>query len=134
MQLVGVPYYELDTVWDDVKERVGDVLEIFSDDDYSIEDVEKMILSRDAQLWTTTDKDAIYITKILIKKHHKELYGWMFQADALKEEHWQLWEIVKQWAKSQGCTKQRVAVRPGFEKAFRNHGWKKNYVTMTQEI
>jgi hypothetical protein len=134
MQLVGVPSYELNTVWNDVKSRVAEILERFSDDEYTIEDVEKMILARDAQLWTTTDKDAIYITQILIKKNHKELFGWMFHADLLKDGHWQLWESVKEWAKSQGCTKQRVVIRPGFEKAFAKHGWNKRHITMTQEI
>ena len=134
MNLVGIPSVELASVWGKVKDRVAIILDRFSDDEYTIADIEKMIMERDAQLWTTTDNDAIYITQILIKKNHNELFGWMFQADALKEEHWELWECVREWAKSQGCSKERVVVRPGFEKAFVKHDWKKRHVTLTREI
>ena len=134
MYLVGVPSSDIDEVWDSVKDRISEVLTRFGDDDYTVDDVEQMIRKAEAQLWTTTDNDAIYVTKILAGKNSKELFGWMFEADALKEEHWKLWEIVKAWARENGCNTSRVVVRPGFEKGFIKHGWKKRHVTLTQEI
>lgn len=134
MNLVGVQSSEIDGIWDDVKDRIADVLGRFSDDDYSLEDVYRQLISADAQLWTTTDKDAIYITQVLKKKSYQEVLVWMFHADELKEEHWELLEIIKMWAKQVGCTKVRVVVRPGFEKSLTKHGWKKRHVTMAQEI
>lgn len=134
MDLVGIPSQYLDVVWNDVKHRIGDVIARFSDDEMTLEMVEKEIKSMDAQLWTTSDRDSIYITKIFKKSDYSELFLWMFHADELKEDHWRLLEYIKMWAKEQGCTKSRAIVRPGFEKLLVKHGWEKRHVTMTQEI
>ena len=134
MDLVGVPAQYLDVVWNDVKDRIGTVLEKASDDEYTVADIEKMLRNRDAQLWTTTDKDAVWVTQIVVKKAHKELLAWMFQADKLTDEHWRLNDYIHLWAKEQGCIKTRVVCRPGFEKEFIRHGWKKRHVTLTQEL
>ena len=134
MDLVGVPAPYLDVVWNSVKDRIAEVLERFSDDEYDVAEVERMIRNRDAQLWTSTDQDCVYVTQILVKKHNKELQAWLFHADELKEDHWELYDQIKRWAKENGCTKTRVVCRPGFEREFVKHGWKRRHVTLTQEI
>lgn len=134
MDLVGVPAKYLDVVWNDVKERISETLERFSDEELSAEDVHQQILNRDAQLWTTNEKESVCVTKILQRKHHKELLLWLVYADEMNNEHWMFIDQIKEWAKQQGCTKARSVSRPGFGKLLVANGWKRRYITLTQEL
>lgn len=134
MDLVGVPNIELDRIWKSVRERIAETLERFSDDEVTAEEVYTLLINRDAQLWTTTDLDAIWVTQILNKHAHKEMLVWLFNADKLTDRHWEMFEQIHEWAKSVGCVKSRVIVRPGFERELTKHGWHKRHVTLTREI
>lgn len=134
MDLVGVPSTELDRVWLSVKDRIADTLERFSDDEVTADDIHVLLRNRDAQLWTTTEMDAVWVTQILNKHAHREMLVWLFNADELVERHWEMFDRIHEWAKEQGCTKSRVIVRPGFERDLKKHGWTKRHVTLTREI
>lgn len=134
MDLVGVSAQYLDVVWNDVKDRISETLERFSDDELTAEDVHQQILDRDAQLWTTTEKESVCVTKILKRKNHLELLIWIVHADKATQDHWDFIEQIKQWGKVQGCTKVSALVRPGFEKSMVKAGWKRKYVKLVQEI
>jgi hypothetical protein len=134
MDLIGVPVQYLDVVWNDVKDRISETLERFSDDELTAEDVHQQIMNRDAQLWTTTAKDSVCVTKLIKRKNHTELLLWLVHANQATQEHWDFIEQIKEWAKSQGCTKARSISRPGFEKPMIRAGWKRRYITLVQEL
>lgn len=134
MDLVGVPAQYLDVVWNDVKDRIAETLERFSDEELSADDIYKQIQERDAQLWTTTEKESVCVTKILQRKNHKELLLWLVHADEMNEAHWEFIEQIKDWAKQQGCTKARSVSRPGFGKLLVENGWKRRYITLTKDL
>lgn len=134
MDLVGVPAQYLDVVWNDVKDRIAYVLETLSDEEITVDEMQQMILNREAQLWTTNDKKSVCITRILKKLRHTEMVVWVMQSDNFCEEHWELLEQIKDWGKRQGCTQSRIVARPGFEKTLVKHGWKRRYVGLTQEL
>ena len=134
MDLVGVPAQYLDVVWNDVKDRIAYVLETLSDEEVSVDEMQRMIANREAQLWTTNDKQSVCITRILKKLHHTEMVVWVLHSDNFCEEHWNLLDQIKEWARAQGCTKSRIVARPGFEKILVKHGWKRRHITLTQEI
>ena len=135
MELVAVPPSTIDSMWAKLMPHIEKVLAIFPEEGYSPSDINKLVKSYDAQMWTTTEDDAIFVTQIQLNNLQKPyLLVWLFQADELLEEHWELLDQIKAWGKFHGCTSAKVIVRPGFEKLMIKHGWKKRHVTVTQEI
>jgi hypothetical protein len=135
MNLVGVPSISLDRVWSLVRDRIDYTVKNFGDDDgTTAEDIYAMLLNRDAQLWVSDSLDAAWVTQILTKNDDKTMLVWLFNADKLTDEHWELFEHIHDWAKELGCVRSKVVVRPGFEKSLAQHGWKKKHVTMVREI
>lgn len=134
MNLVGVPSISLDRVWNSIKDRIDYTIRNFGDDGSTAEDVYAKLINRDAQLWVTDKLDAAWVTQILNDKDGKTMLCWLFNADELTDEHWNLFELIHDWAKQQGCKRSKVVVRPGFEKSLSKHGWNKKHVTMVRGI
>jgi hypothetical protein len=135
MELVAVPPSSIDLMWAKLEPRIANVVALFKDDGYTTTDVLHMVKTYDAQMWTTSEEDAIFVTQIMLNNMKQPyLLIWMFEADKLLDEHWELLDQIKAWGKSHGCKTAKVVCRPGFEKQIMNHGWKKRHITLTQEI
>lgn len=134
MDLVGIPAQYLDVVWNDVKDRICEVLLKYGDNEYTLNDIHNAIQSRDAQLWTVLDKSAVCVTKLVKRANYKEMVIWYMHADNFNDNHWDLLDQIKSWGKQQGCSKARVYVRPGFEKNMVKHNWVRQYAILTQEL
>lgn len=132
--LVGVRHNEVENVWDAVKDRIEYTLFHYGNDVTTANDLHDLIMNRDAQLWTTSDLDAVMVTQILIKPDIKECLIWVFNADTLTDKHWLMFDDITDWAKHQGCDLLRAITRPGFEKILSKRNWKKRHVVMTRRL
>lgn len=87
---------------------------------HTIEDVEDMIASGMAQLWTG-DKSAA-VTEIIQQPLSRDFSLWLCGGD-LEEICEDMLPRAEKWAKGQGCTRVLTSGRPGWDRVMKNYGY-----------
>ena len=117
--LEGVPSQDVWKVWPEVKTLIGPAVETMGT--HGVEDVHKLIMDRDWQLWISRGKtiEAACITQIndlpkikicrIVLVAGTNMDSWLHF-----EEH------IAEWAKSQGCKKLVGELRKGWQRKLKH--------------
>jgi hypothetical protein len=116
MRIEGVPYQNLEFVWEEVAPLIKEV----EHPGFTLDDVYKAIMHRNFQLWIVLDEEhrliAALITEILVYPQLRSMRI-VFGAGA-RAKDWlpKLSELVFPWAKAHGCSYVEIEGRPGWQK------------------
>lgn len=133
----GVPAERIAYVW----AQVAPMFHKLEQDEFSLNDVHRLLLDRALQLWLVyknLEVVAVVTTEIIVYPRRKSVKI-LFAAGA-EAAHWLhlIRDIVIPWGKSQGCSAIEIEGRPGWEKLINKtfgEGWaQKRYVVFKGEI
>ena len=141
MELVRIPIIELDKVWSLVEKDIRNALAYsgqLTDSDYVFETAKEDKF----QVWVIWDKKekqtsdkyfGVVVTEIIKKKHGKVCHVYIVTGRQMSK--WQhLISKVEEFAKNEGCKMMELIARPGWQKVYNNHGYKKTHVVLEKQI
>ncbi len=141
MELVRIPIIELDKVWSLVEKDIKSALAYsgqLTDSDYVFETAKEDKF----QVWVIWDKKekqasdkyfGVVVTEIIKKKHGKVCHVYIVTGRQMSK--WQhLISRVEEFAKDEGCKMVELIARPGWQKVYNNHGYKKTHIVLEKQI
>ena len=141
MELVRIPIIELDKVWSLVEKDIRNALAYsgqLTDSDYVFETAKEDKF----QVWVIWDKKekqtsdkyfGVVVTEIIKRKHGKVCHVYIVTGRQMSK--WQhLISRVEEFAKDEGCKMMELIARPGWQKVYNNHGYKKTHVVLEKQI
>jgi len=106
MELVQIPIKELDKVWGMVEKN---------------------------QKKTNDKYFGVVVTEIIKRKHGKVCHVYIVTGRQMSK--WQhLISRVEEFAKDEGCKMMELIARPGWQKVYNNHGYKRTHVVLEKQI
>ena len=141
MELVRIPIIELDKVWSLVEKDIKSALAYsgqLTDSDYVFETA-KEDKFRVWVIWDKKEKQAsdkyfgVVVTEIIKRKHGKVCHVYIVTGRQMSK--WQhLISRVEEFAKDEGCKMVELIARPGWQKVYNNHGYKKTHIVLEKQI
>ena len=141
MELVRIPIIELDKVWSLVEKDIKSALTYsgqLTDSDYVFETAKEDKF----QVWVIWDKKekqtsdkyfGVVVTEIIKRKHGKVCHVYIVTGRQMSK--WQhLISRVEEFAKDEGCKMMELIARPGWQKVYNNHGYKKTHIVLEKQI
>ena len=141
MELVRIPIIELDKVWSLVEKDIKSALAYsgqLTDSDYVFETAKEDKF----QVWVIWDKKekqasdkyfGVVVTEIIKRKHGKVCHVYIVTGRQMSK--WQhLISRVEEFAKDEGCKMMELIARPGWQKVYNNHGYKKTHIVLEKQI
>ena len=141
MRLVSIPIEELDKVWSMVEKDIKSALAYsgqLTDSDFVYETAKQGKF----QVWVIWDKDekittnkfyGVVVTEIIKRKHGKVCHVYFVTGRQMSK--WQhLISRVEEFAKDEGCKMMELIARPGWQKVYNNHGYKRTHVVLEKQI
>lgn len=127
--LIGVPWFDVDSVWAQVEPFVHRCLRKSGEHRYWASDIREMVERREAQLWIQgfPEVDGVVLTKI--QKYPRATECVIFMVCGTLKEEWksQLFALVE-GSTSLGCTHASAYVRPGFMKLLDDWEQRQTYI------
>jgi histone acetyltransferase (RNA polymerase elongator complex component) len=75
----------------------------------------------------------VVVTEIIKRKHGKVCHVYIVTGRQMSK--WQhLINRVEEFAKDEGCKMMELIARPGWQKVYNNHGYKKTHVVLEKQI
>jgi hypothetical protein len=134
-RLYGVLSHAIDSIWQQVIPYLSKALD-YADDKYTLEDIYKFLKEREMQLWLMYVNGVMHgccITQIIIFPHHKRL-AIPFVSGIQMYKWLHLFDVIVEFAKTNGCTSIEGYARPGWEKVLKKYGFKKIYSIIKADI
>ena len=141
MELVQIPIKELDKVWGMVEKNIKSALAYsgqLTDSDF-VYDLTKQgkfqlwVLWDRKQKLTTNKYFGVVVTEIIKRKHGKVCHVYIVTGRQMSK--WQhLISRVEEFAKDEGCKMMELIARPGWQKVYNNHGYKRTHVVLEKQI
>ena len=141
MELVQIPIKELDKVWGMVEKNIKSALAYsgqLTDSDF----VYDLAKQGKFQVWVIWDKNqkktndkyfGVVVTEIIKRKHGKVCHVYIVTGRQMSK--WQhLISRVEEFAKDEGCKMMELIARPGWQKVYNNHGYKRTHVVLEKQI
>ena len=141
MKLVAIPIEELDKVWSLVEKDIKNALAYsgqLTDSDFVYETAKQGKF----QVWVIWDKDekitankyyGVVVTEIIQRKYGKVCHVYIVTGRQMSK--WQhLISEVEKFAKEEGCKMMELIARPGWQKVYNNHGYKRTHVVLEKQI
>ena len=141
MELVRIPIIELDKVWSLVEKDIRNALAYsgqLTDSDFVYETAKEDKF----QVWVIWDKNqkktndkyfGVVVTEIIKRKHGKVCHVYIVTGRQMSK--WQhLISRVEEFAKDEGCKMMELIARPGWQKVYNNHGYKRTHVVLEKQI
>jgi histone acetyltransferase (RNA polymerase elongator complex component) len=141
MELVRIPIVELDKVWSLVEKDIKNALAYsgqLNDSNFVYETAKEDKF----QIWVIWDKTqkktidkyfGVVVTEIIKRKHGKVCHVYIVTGRQMSK--WQhLINRVEEFAKDEGCKMMELIARPGWQKVYNNHGYKKTHVVLEKQI
>ena len=141
MRLVSIPIEELDKVWSMVEKDIKSALAYsgqLTDSDFVYETAKQGKF----QVWVIWDKDekittnkyyGVVVTEIIKRKHGKVCHVYIVTGRQMSK--WQhLISEIEKFAKEENCKMMELIARPGWQRVYNNHGYKKTHVVLEKEI
>ncbi len=135
MELVRIPIEELDKVWSMVEKDIKSALAYsgqLTDSDFVYETAKQGKF----QVWVIWDKDekittnkyyGVVVTEIIKRKHGKVCHVYIVTGRQMSK--WQhLISEIEKFAEDKDCKRMELIARPGWQKVYNNHGYKKTQV------
>lgn len=129
----GVPWFEADLVWPEIKPLVEHCFKKAKEHRFDVDDVYQMVKDRTAQLWVAghPEIDGVLVTQILTYPRATECL--IFLACGKLHEDWeQELSSLLVGAPSLGCTHASAYVRPGFTRLLKD--WETRQTYMVKEL
>lgn len=125
VRLYGVLSDHIDEVWNDVKPFLIKTLER-SDDKYDLDYVYKALRNKNMQLWVAFENGNLISFGISQIKNYPTQKRVVFPfVGGIHMAKWiGFFEVIKQWAKSNGCITGEIYGRRGWERALKRFGFK----------
>ena len=141
MEVVRIPIEELDKVWGMVEKDIKSALAYSSqltDSDF----VYDLAKQGKFQVWVLWDKEqkittnkyfGVVVTELIKRKFGKVCHIYIMTG---RQRHkWQhLISKIENFAKEEGCEMMELIARPGWQKVYNNHGYKKTHVVLEKQI
>jgi len=141
MNLVNIPSFNLDDVWNLVKKDISEALS-YSGNHTDADFVYDCIKEDKMQLWVVWDKDkpttlekyyGVVVTEIIQRTLVKTCN--IFIVTGRRRQKWQhLISVLEDWAKSIGCTDMYLISRKGWERIMEQFNYKKTHVVLEKSI
>ena len=141
MRLVSIPIEELDKVWSMVEKDIKSALAYsgqLTDSDFVYETAKQGKF----QVWVIWDKNekittnkyyGVVVTEIIKRKHGKVCHVYIVTGRQMSK--WQhLISGIEKFAKEENCKMMELITRPGWQRVYNNHGYKKTHVVLEKEI
>ena len=141
MRLVSIPIEELDKVWSMVEKDIKSALAYsgqLTDSDFVYETAKQGKF----QVWVIWDKDekittnkyyGVVVTEIIKRKHGKVCHVYIVTGRQMSK--WQhLISEIEKFAEDKDCKRMELIARPGWQKVYNNHGYKKTHVVLEKQI
>jgi len=130
MKTTLVPKEHVQRVWGSI-EQFAERCAKYTYGRFKADDILHELLTKDQQLWIAfDDKDihAFWVTEVVQYPQTKILV--MHFTGGNRIEEWQTIGLkhLQQFARATGCTKIESYGRPGWEKVWKNEGYKKRFV------
>ena len=141
MKLVRIPTQELDKVWGMVEKDIKSALAYSSqltDSDF----VYDLTKQGKFQIWVLWDKSkprpvekyfGVVVTELIKRKLGKVCH--IYIMTGRQRNKWQhLISKIENFAKEEGCEMMELIARPGWQKVYNNHGYKRTHVVLEKQI
>jgi hypothetical protein len=130
-RLYGILFDKIEGLWHEVLPFLERAL-AYSDGKFKADDVKKMLIERDMQLWliyNNTGLKGICITQIIEYPQSKRL-GIPFIAGTDFKEWKSGWYVIREWALEHGCDSVETQGRDGWERELKPFGFKKIHTAL----
>jgi len=141
MRLVSIPIEELDKVWSMVEKDIKSALAYsgqLTDSDFVYETAKQGKF----QVWVIWDKNekittnkyyGVVVTEIIKRKHGKVCHVYIVTGRQMSK--WQhLISEIEKFAEDKDCKRMELIARPGWQKVYNNHGYKRTHVVLEKQI
>ena len=141
MEVVRIPIEELDKVWGMVEKDIKSALAYSSqltDSDFVFD----LTKQGKFQLWVLWDKEqkitankyfGVVVTELIKRKFGKVCH--IYIMTGRQRNKWQhLISKIEDFAKEEGCEMMELIARPGWQKVYNNHGYKRTHVVLEKQI
>ena len=130
-ELSGVQFYEVDSVWNEVKPFVEKALQ-YNPGNFNSDDILRFIKNRDMQLWIISDGNIIGagVTQIISYPRKKICLILLLSGNDFESWKHLLKDLIP-WAKSNQCSALELQGRPGWERKLK---WEKTAIIMRKEL
>jgi hypothetical protein len=126
----GVPGWEVELVWGQVRPLIEKALSRNNTGEYEPIDFLKGCVSGDMQLWIGGDFEAVGVTTIT--KFPRKIVCQILLGGGSGLHHFKEGkDVIAEWAKAQGCDEIRGGGRKGWLRVF---GWPQLYVICGKEL
>lgn len=130
--ITGIPAQEIPAIWPNVLGRVTEACK-HSRGKFFPQDILKLLLERDAQLWMVVDgySSGVVVTQIVDYPHRKVC--WIRICTGYDRDAW-LHHLsdIEAWAKAQGCVGMELIARPGWKKVLKDYDC--THIVLEKEI
>lgn len=130
MQVSLVPTEHVNTVWPDIEEYMKGAAD-YSYGRFTVDDIKEGLLTKPQQLWIAFDDRKIYgavVTEIYAYPQSVALT--MHFTGGVQLDKWkdQMLALLQRFGKDHNCTMIESYGRPGWEKIFKNDGFKTRFI------
>lgn len=131
MQIAKIPNHEVDLIWNQIKNYVEDAAK-YTYGRFTANDIRNGIKNNlNQQLWVAHDDGVIYsfvVTEPIDYPQIKTLIVHFLAGFDIKLWKYDMLSTVQKFAYSIGCDRIESQGRPGWERFFKNDGYKKRFV------
>lgn len=134
----GILVEDVDSSWDQAGPLLQKAIDK-SDGEYSQDDILRLIMSGEMQLWGAFDieEDVMLmamVTEIIIYPQHKS--AWIVLSGGTRLDDWfeGIHNLLLRWAKYHGCKNIRITGRTGWERKLKHLGYNKLTTVLSNEI
>ena len=130
MKTTLVPREHIPAVWESI-EGFAERCAIYTYGRFTARDMLEGLLTKDQQLWIAFDNEAIHgfwVTEVVVYPQMNVLALHFVGGRRFKEWLPDGFPKLQKFAKELGCSKMESYGRPGWEKMWQDHGYKKQFV------
>lgn len=130
MQISIVPVNYIESIWPQIEEYIKGAAD-YSYGRFTVEDIKEGVLTKPQQLWIAFDDKKIYgavVTEIYVYPQTVALTMHFTGGIELKKWKNEMLQMLQRFGKDHGCKIIESYGRPGWEKIFKNDGFKKRFM------
>lgn len=135
-RVYGVPVEAFSRIYDEVIPLIVKALK-HSDGKYSIEDIVRIINSRDGQLWVACYEDSkvttMMVTQVITYPQERRLLILLYAGQGVASTGYFL-PVIYEGARKLGCTAVEIYGRPGWERVMEREGFKKVHTVLSKKL
>ncbi len=135
--ITAVDTEKIDALWPGVKGFLQSALD-YSHGAMNIDDVKNFLMIGNLNLWVVLDKKSKKIRMAIVTEvlqHRRKKICRCILAGGGNAKMWVITSgHIETWAKSTGCDRLESSCRAGFEKVFKESGYKKLYTVLAKEL